>query len=300
MNNNTNNLTERNNFREAPALINGRYSLSKAELDLVMALMTNIDKDDQDFKDYSFTLKELEKKSGKEINSRQLKDLILNLWKKPLKIETEKGWEVFGFFSHFLYSNDGRITCRFDSKMKPYLLDLKHYVIGDYQQLLGIKSGYSKRIYMILKQYLKIGKRTIEVDELRDILQTPKSYKTYADFKRKVLEQATTDINAHTDIDIQYYEIKEGRKVAKIEFFIKLNDTPLYLKNLARFKIYIRANFLNKTIVTMSDGAVLSVCPKGLIYNKKSTETYTTQQSKLLWEMLFKLVKDKKLNVIKG
>ena len=290
-------LTERNIIREAPALINGRYSLSKAELDLVMTLMTTLDKDDAEFKDYSFTLKELEKKLGKEINSRQLKDLILDLWKKPIKLETPNGWEVFGFFSYFKYDKKGLITCRFDPEMKPYLLDLKQYVIGDYQELLTIKSGYSKRIYMMLKQYLNMGKRIIKVDELRDMLQTPKSYKTYADLKRKVLEQAKTDINSQTDINIKYDEIKIGRKVDAIEFYIMSDNTHSYLKNLARFKIYTRANYLNKTIVTMRDGEVISVCPKGLLYDKITTKTYTTEQSNKLWDLLYTQAKEGKIKL---
>ena len=52
------NLSNRNYVRQTPNIVNGRYSLTKSESDLVFALLTEINKDDEDFKDYIFTLKD--------------------------------------------------------------------------------------------------------------------------------------------------------------------------------------------------------------------------------------------------
>jgi hypothetical protein len=74
----------------------------------------------------------------------------------------------------------------------------------------------------MMKQYQKIGSRTIELVELHDLFQTPKSYRArYNNFKQFVLEQATKDINSKTDLNITYKEIKPGRSVTAIHFIVQ-------------------------------------------------------------------------------
>ena len=45
--------------------------------------------------------------------------------------------------------------------------------------------------------------------------------KRYDNFKRKVLEVAKEQINAKTDLEVDYKEIKTGRKVTGIEWTIR-------------------------------------------------------------------------------
>jgi plasmid replication initiation protein len=68
----------------------------------------------------------------------------------------------------------------------------------------------------MLKEYEKLKIRYIKVDELMDILQVPKSYKVYDNFKRKVLQVAEKELAEHTDICFTFEEEKEGRKVDRL------------------------------------------------------------------------------------
>jgi len=46
---------------------------------------------------------------------------------KPLEIkESPDKWEIINWFSYFKYDN-GIITCRFDNRLKPYLLGINTY-----------------------------------------------------------------------------------------------------------------------------------------------------------------------------
>ncbi len=117
---------------------------------------------------------------------------------KPIEIQKNTNkWEIINWFSYFKYDN-GIITCRFDKRLKPYLLDIKKlFLISDLRMILPIRSSYSKRIYLLLKEYEydTIGYREFQLSELQEILKVPKSFKIFNRFKEKVLFKAKEDIN---------------------------------------------------------------------------------------------------------
>ena len=195
------NLSERNYSRQPHILVNAKYALSMNEIDIILTLLTEVYKEDKDFKDYSFTLLDFNKKTNKTLTSRDLNSCIKSLMSKPLELKVlNQNWIIVNWFSYFEY-NKGLITCRFDKRLKPFLLDIKErFVISDLRHILAMRSSYAKRIYLLLKEYSKIGKRTFEVEELQTILQVPKSLKTYSNFKVKVLLRAKKDIDKFSDI----------------------------------------------------------------------------------------------------
>ncbi len=127
--------------------------LLKNEIDLILTLLTEIKEDDKDFQDYVFTLKDLEFKSSNKWHSKQLKDTVKGLMSKPIEIQKNTNkWEIINWFSYFKYDN-GIITCRFDKRLKPYLLDIKKlFLISDLRMILPIRSSYSKRIYLLTQR----------------------------------------------------------------------------------------------------------------------------------------------------
>ena len=98
------NLTKQNYGCQSHFLINAKYGLSRGEIDLVLALLTAIKKEDKDFKDYIFDIEELENKFAKKLNSKQLQDSVEKMFSKSLKIEISKNrWKMFNWFSYFEY-----------------------------------------------------------------------------------------------------------------------------------------------------------------------------------------------------
>jgi len=287
-------LSNRHYFRQAPALVNANYSLSKSESDLLYALLTEIKKEDKDFKDYKFTKKQLELKLGISTNTTQLRNTAKSLMRKVFEIiHSEEDWELMGF-SYFSYKN-AVITCRFDKAMKPYLLDLQQYVLADIRQLVQMKSEYSKRIYLMLKERVNFGKRKFDVEELMDMILDPeksKSLRNYADFKRKVLLQAVKDINKFTDIEIKnlgtakkpvyFEEHKPSRKVEAVTFHFKRNTADL-----KQFIEWIRELYTNQPLFEGKDGRMLKCSDKGLLYYADDVMEWLDEKTaQKAWEWL--------------
>ena len=278
-------LTNRNHTKQSHIMVNARYALSRAEIDIVLTLLTGIKKEDEDFKDYEFTIGELEAKTGREWNSKQLRTTIKSLMSKPLEIRiSEKKYKIFHWFSYFEYDN-GLITCRFDKALKPYLIEMSGTkILANFRHLLPMNSSYSKRMYLLLKEYNKIGSRIFNVEELQDILKVPKSYIIkYSDFKKKVLKRAETDINNFTDIEVSFTEKKRARKVIEVKFTIKKNHSSL-----EGFIMQIREFYVNHILYYTKEGRPLKCSEKGLLYYSDNMENINNEESLKLWEYLYK------------
>ena len=286
-----NDLTNRNYFRQSPELINGNFSLSKSEGDLFYAVLTAIDKDDEEFKDYTFTKSQLQKKLDLELNSTQLRATAKSLMRKVFEIyKNEKSWEMMGF-SYFKYE-DELLTCRFDKNLKPYLLQIKPFVVTDLRHILQIRSEYSRRIYLLLKERYKFGTRKFNIEKLMDMMEVKKSYRQYSNFKREVLNKAVKDINRFTDIEIKnlgtakkpiyFEEEKFGKKVVEVVFHFKRNhnDLKTFIKSIREFHI-------NEPLFATSDGRVLKCSEKGLLYYADDVMAWIDEKKAMqLWEYL--------------
>jgi hypothetical protein len=279
-----NDLTKRNHTRQSHILVNAPYALKKNEIDMVLMLLSTITKEDKGFKSYEFTLKELEIKSNRKWQSKQLEETIKGLLSKPIKlpVDDKRGFEYTSWFSHFKYHENGLITCRFDKALKPYLIDIVGTrILSDLRHLLPMKSTYSKRIYLLLKEYNKIGKRVFNVEKLQTILEVPKSLKNYADFKRNVLKRAETDINKFSDIEVKLFEKKRLRKVVEVSYSIKKNHTDL-----KAFIGYIRELYVNDLLFYTKENRPLKCSKEGLLYYSDNNQSISKEKAQKLWEYL--------------
>jgi plasmid replication initiation protein len=209
-------ISKRNVVKQSYELNNARYRLSVVETDIIFKMIAEIRNEDKDFQTYTFKVTELEKALGRSLDRSYLKETARNLMKKPLTIDRGGGgFLVCNWLSSFEYlPKTGEIELSFDPKLKPYLLELQgRFVKADIRHIFKLSSEYSKRIYTIFKQWEKLGKYEVSVEDWQKVLEVPKSMLNYADFKRKVLEVAKNQINENTDLIVDYKEIKTGRKV---------------------------------------------------------------------------------------
>ena len=210
-------------------LIEASYSLTVLEQKLIRFLASMIKKNDEDFKEYNFKATDL----SKILNINQ-KNIYMELDKATDKLMSRhikiKSDEEEKFKKRHLIKladfENGILTMKIDEEMKDFYLELRQYTKYQLKNIMQFKGTYSFRLFELLKQYEKIGSRTIDIEELRIILDiNKKQYPKYANLKQKVITKAIDEINNNTDLHIEYEEIKETRKVKNIKFYIKPNTT---------------------------------------------------------------------------
>lgn len=111
-----------------------------------------------------------------------------------------------------------------DRDLVPYLFDLgQKFTQYQLYNILAMRSAFSVRIYELMKSYAFQRTKTFEVEELKRLLMVEdvKSYKNFADFKKRVLDKAQEEINELTDLNIYFEPITQGRKVVKVKFRIE-------------------------------------------------------------------------------
>lgn len=116
-----------------------------------------------------------------------------------------------------------KIECH--QKAMPYMFEMKkNYFKYQLWNALRLTSVNQIRMYEILKQYENKGTRTIQLDELKDMLGIDKKqYVRYENFRVRVLESCQKALAENTDIRFEYIPIRTSRKITAIQFNIFKN-----------------------------------------------------------------------------
>lgn len=209
-------------------LITSNYDLSLQEQKIILTLASMVQPQDTEFKEYEFKIKDFIALLGIEDKKKytEIPKLTKELMKKVFEIKEGKDIVQLSWLSSARYkTGEGIVVLKFDSSLKPYMLQLKElYTSYKLENILSLKSKYSIRIYEILKCSLFKKSIIIELEDLKKMVGAKeKSYNTYANFKNKVLLPVKKELREKTDICYEFKEGKTGRKVTSIEFFIESN-----------------------------------------------------------------------------
>ena len=216
-------MNNKNIIKTSHELNHFRGSYTKLELDFIYAFIAMIKDEDEEFKRYTLSLKDLENKLNKRLLLKDIEYIFDTLIQKTFKVNNEKLLATYAFFTTLEFEKEKKeLTVEFNPKLKPHLLKLNIYAKGNLKYILEFKSEYSKRFYMLLSQWKNAKKKLYSIEEIRDILAIPKTYK-YAQIKQKILLKAEKELLEKADIYFTYEEIKEGRKVTDLLFRIYPN-----------------------------------------------------------------------------
>ena len=225
-------------IRKANELVEARYRFDIWEMRVFAKMLMSIKSMDKDLHKYHIHINEIIKDfnlSDAGDNYLSIKDAASKLLSKVIEIEKDSGgaskWlriPLLIAVEGFKNKEDGNyISVQFHPELKPFLMELKErYLQYDIRNLWGLTSVYSVRMYELLKQYERIGKRYFDLDNLRLILGiNPDEYKLYGHFKNKVILKAQNDLKEVTDIHFTFKEKKDSRRVAGLTFQILKNET---------------------------------------------------------------------------
>ena len=231
-----NQLIESNHVVKSNAMIESIYKLSAVEQKLILSLCSKISSSDNVFNNFEMSVSEFARFMGYDnkeckVNAR-LKKKCEELAGRTIEINKGSAkkpiWYIFNWFHHIQYeTGKGIISIQFHDDLAPYLLNLQsQYTKYRLGYVMNFKSEYSFRIYELMKEYEKIGERTIPLDDLRHLLYIDKDkYTKYSHLKDRVIKPAMYEINKYSDIDINLIaEEKQGKKIVGLVFEIRQNN----------------------------------------------------------------------------
>jgi plasmid replication initiation protein len=219
------------------ALAEAKYRLSVRAQKLLIRLLAELDRRNDDFGEIKLFLRDFAKLASgdpgdvlyKEFieTAKQFMGQFVSITQSPVPGERLPR----GLICHWISSmeknpNDKSITFSFDPKLRPYLLGLsRNYFAYHTLHAFNLDSAYSIRLYQWAKsrEYLRRPQQvalhdlrhflgTVEID--CDGVITKESLKRYNDFKKVALQPAVHEINKKTDIMIAFHEIKQpGTKI---------------------------------------------------------------------------------------
>jgi len=120
------------------------------------------------------------------------------------------------------------------------------------EEVVGLNSTHAIRIYQLLKTKQNMDKKEHQytIQEIKQQLNIEKKYERYSSFRTKVLELAKTQINASeaSQFNIDYEEIKTGKAVTSIKFYILPKGKDYYQENnlIAGYKLDQISKYCNK------------------------------------------------------
>lgn len=142
-------------------------------------------------------------------------------------IDDNEKWTLEHVFKRLSYDR-GTFTYEWEDNFKQYIIDLKErYTRIDLSIASKFKSSYSWSLYEFL--LAKYGYYSVEMSKKEMMrffnVEDSKSYlSNTALFKKRVLDTAIDEINAHTELTVRYDEIKKGRSIAAFRLFFYKGD----------------------------------------------------------------------------
>lgn len=211
---------------QSNSLVSAQYRLSLSEQFLVLMMISKIDYKDEDFQGYGISIKELANtlQLNEKCAYREAHTITDKLLKRILRIPRANGsllkcnWIASA--EHF----PGRIILTPAPALRPYLLELRErFTKTPLEQVSGLRSQHSVRIYMLLRQYLNLGKFDLTVEEFRNMLSLENQYPRFSELKRWVINPSQKELKLKTDLSFKLITSKNGRSVSSLKFII-IND----------------------------------------------------------------------------
>ena len=234
------------------SLIKGAQPMSIREQKIFMLMVSQIQPDDNEFKPFQIpvnTLADILQVKSLSSLRRDLPTLAADLLSHPMLIKIEKpgskegySWKMFNLMEASEF--DGTyFRLKLSSSLLPYLTNLQgDFTTLSFPTMCNFTSSYAVRIYQMLlmsykKHYKKVKNFKVSLEALKmalkdtsDLKSSGKiqdfvkkdSYSRYYNFKQRVLAIAEKQINENllTEFTIRYEEIKEGHKVAYLNFIL--------------------------------------------------------------------------------
>ena len=227
-------------------IVNAQYKMTAREQKILYYLISHLDpKNEQDFNSISIPIHEMEKilnqtdkKWGGFYN--EIDELCKGLIRKHIQFPSNflmNGKPLKGYLNWFnsimpIQDENGRLCIKFSFSpdMKPFLLQLHHYVNIDVLEIVPMKNAHAIRMYSVFKSEKDRMKGVVNfitmaysLDELKALLGIEDKYQSsdLKGFRDFVLNRIRDEINESCPtMFVKYDYIKTQRKVTGVKFSV--------------------------------------------------------------------------------
>ena len=228
-------------------LVNGKYDITMVQARFLVFVSSLVNAYDENLFTYQIQTSTVLDYLG--IDRANIKWLVGTLTKLQTSLvclqDDNEAIEYATFLGWFrLDKKNDLLEFRFDASMKPHYLQLKNNFVTleknkylDFTSMYTVKFyEYIKHKYQLFERYKNNAYREFEVDledftkqfastfdHKKGVFEVPKSYKSYSDFRKKVLEVAQKELKEKNDIYFDFEEIKVNKAVKRLIITIKQN-----------------------------------------------------------------------------
>lgn len=145
---------------------------------------------------------------------------------------------------------EGKITLRFAYDILHYLSSLEGcFTKYELKHIGKMTCIYAIRLYELLMQWRTIGKREVSIEWLKEQFELDESYNRMYDLKKRVIEPAVKDINAHSNFSVAWEQRKTGRTVTHLIFtFAEKTPEPKTKANSDPAKPKVKGKMINGVV----------------------------------------------------
>ena len=138
------------------------------------------------------------------------------------KLESKDSFVFSPLFASIGYEK-GVVFAKINPELKSMLLELQaRFTKYNLLEYMALPSVYSQRMFEILKSYSSLEEVVLHLEDLHRMLDTPETLRAnFKNFRLRVLEKASHDINLKTSLDFEWEPLKQGRAVVSVKFFFR-------------------------------------------------------------------------------
>lgn len=216
------------NLKLSTAWTFARYKLDANQSKILRFLISHIQPEDENFKTYYFSIKELSSIFGiKEKGAyTEIPKATAKMLGTVIEFKSDENRLIQINLLSVADYEKGTLKIKFNPVLKPVLIKLKDEISFSYKlnEVMSFSCGYSFRWFDILKTMEKEGEthHTFFVSEIRNIFKiSDDEYVKHTDFRKRVIEPPYQELKERSNIWFEYTEERVGKRVEKI--IIELN-----------------------------------------------------------------------------
>lgn len=216
----THTLSNRDAFSIHSSFNQTQSQLSQLALDIFFLLVTQVTKEDDELFLYETSLAEIQRRFARRIKKESMQQAGQELLDISFEFKMDDKQISTPLLSTFEYDG-GTIQFKLNNTLTDIVINQRSkYTVASLNEFIALKSVYTKRLYLLMKQFSTGKEFVMHLGNIYNILDLQDKYARYSHFKNRILNPAIKSINENTTLTISIYEHLKYQTVQHVTFSI--------------------------------------------------------------------------------